>query len=284
MKFYMQSLNKFLRVSLFIITAILCYPQKSILAHYIAPDFDTSPFYVRYLDKPNEDKNSPASFLILNNEFNRGALDNRNTNTTTLYGESFFNEGLFTLNFNVNYIYFDQKNRQDAARYGKPYIGGKFFPFHETQANHNYFFFLEARLGLPISAETSRFIDSNYYSTQGNIAFGYKWNVISFTGKIGGEIPISPNRPHDEHEDGVPYYLRPQEPILSYFIEEIQLKKSTNAVGNIFYAFTSELSLFAGYTYKTPFYGVQKETSTGNKVPLIFKEASIGMHYRITEK
>jgi hypothetical protein len=284
MKIIMQSLASLLKNNILFLAVILCYPQNEIWSHYIAPDFDTSPFYIRYLEKPKENENTPPSFFILNNEYNRGALDNRNTSTTTLYGESFFKEGLFTLNFNINYIYFDQKDRQDAARYGKPYLGGKLFPFLKTQANDDYFFFLEGRLGLPISAETSRFIDSNYYSAQGNIALGYKYNVFSFTGKVGGEIPISPNRPHDEHEDGVAYYLRPPEPILSYFIEDIQLKKSTNASGNIFYSITSEFSIFVGYTYKTPFYGVQKETSTGNKVPLIFREASIGLHYRITEK
>lgn len=284
MKILKLWVTSLIKKRILLLAVILYYPQNEIWSHYIAPDFDSSPFYIRYLEKPKENENTPPTFFILNNEYNRGGLDNRNINNTTLYGESFFKEGLFTLNFNVNYIYFDQKDRQDAARYGKPYLGGKLFPFYKSQANDDYFFFLEGRLGLPASAETSRFIDSNYYSAQGNLALGYKWNSISFTGKVGGEMPISPNRPHDEHEDGVPYYLRPPEPILSYFMEDIQVKKSTTASGNIFYAINAEFSLFAGYTYKTPFYGVQKETSTGNKVPLIFREASIGLHYRITEK
>lgn len=284
MKRIKLTLSSFLKKTILLLALTLCYPQSEILSHYIAPDFDTSPFYNRYLEKPKESETTPASFFILNNEYNRGALDNRNVNNTTLYGESFFKEGMFTLNFNVNYIYFDQKDRQDAARYGKPYVGGKLFPFYKSQADDNYFFFLEGRIGFPVSAETSRFIDSNYYSAQGNAAFGYKWNSISLTGKIGGEMPISPNRPHDEHEDGVPYYLRPPEPILSYFIEEVQVKRSTNATGNIYYSISPDVSLFAGYMYKTPFYGVQKETATGNKVPLIFREASIGLQYRFLEK
>lgn len=52
-------------------------------------------------------------------------------------------KGLFTVNADFSYIYYDQKERNDFARYGKPNIGSKLFPFVKTQAEKNYFLFLE---------------------------------------------------------------------------------------------------------------------------------------------
>ena len=193
--------------------------------------------------------------------------------------------GLFTVNANVSYIYYDQKERSDFARYGKPYIGSKLFPFYKTQSENNYFFFLEGRIGFPTSAVNQKFIESNYYTAQGNAAFGYLWKDFSIVGRVGGEIPISRYTGDRATEyDEVPYILRPPQTFTYNQIDNVELKKTTNAAGFISYIINNHISIFTGYSYRTPFNGIQKERSTGDKVPLIFREASFGVNYRFSEK
>ena len=278
---------KIYKRSLALLGAILYYllPSISIYSHHTGSGLDTTQFNVRFLGQGEDKGGFPPTYFIVSNDYNRGAQENRNINTTNIYGESIFMRGLFTVNANVSYIYYDQKERSDFARYGKPYIGSKLFPFFKTQAENNYFFFLEGRIGFPTSAVNQKFIDSNYWTGQGNMAFGYLWKDFSIVGKLGGEIPISRYTGDRTNEyDEVPYILRPPQTFTWNQIDNIELKKTTSASGFISYIFNNHISFFTGYLYKTPFNGIQKERSTGDKVPLIFREASFGVNYRFSEK
>ncbi|MBK8398104.1 MAG: hypothetical protein IPL26_23050 [Leptospiraceae bacterium] len=257
----------------------------SLSAHHTGSGLDTTQFNVRFLDQEADKDGFPPTYFIISNDYNRGARENRNINTTTIYGESIFMKGLFTVNADFSYIYYDQKERNDFARYGKPNIGSKLFPFVKTQAEKNYFLFLEGRIGFPTSGEKNKFIESNYYTAQGNIAFGYLWKKFSIVGRFGGDMPISRYQGDTSVEyDEVPYILRPPRTVTYNQIDNIQLKKTTNASGFISYILNNHISFFSGYLYRTPFNGIQKERSTGDKIPLIFREVSFGLNYRFSEK
>lgn len=254
-------------------------------AHHTGSGLDTTQFNVRFLGQEEDKGGFPPTYFIVSNDYNRGAQENRNINTTNVYGESIFMRGLFTVNANFSYIYYDQKERSDFARYGKPYVGSKLFPFYKTQAENNYFFFLEGRVGFPTSAVNQKFIDSNYWTGQGNIALGYLLKSISIVGRIGGEIPISRYTGDRSNEyDEVPYILRPPQVFNYNQIDKIELKKTTNASGFVSYIVNNHISFFAGYLYRTPFNGIQKDRTSGDKVPLIFREVSGGINYRFNEK
>lgn len=257
----------------------------SLYSHHTGSGLDTTQFNVRFLGQEEDKGGFPPTYFIVSNDYNRGAQDNRNINTTNVYGESIFMRGLFTVNANFSYIYYDQKDRSDFARYGKPYVGSKIFPFYKTQAENNYFFFLEGRVGFPTSAVNQKFIDSNYWTAQGNMAFGYLWNQFSVVGKLGGEMPISRYTGDRSNEyDEVPYILRSPQTFTWHQIDNIQLKRTTSASSFITYILNNHTSFFVGYLYKTPFNGIQKERSTGDKIPLIFREVSLGLNYKFSEK
>lgn len=271
----------------FLLAATIYYllVTLSLYSHHTGSGLDTTQFNVRFLGKEEDKGGFPPTYFIVSNEYSRGAQENRNIDTTNMYGESIFMRGLFTVNANFSYIYYDQKDRSDFARYGKPYIGSKIFPFYKTQAENSFFFFLEGRIGFPTSAVNQKFIDSNYYTAQGNTAFGYLWKSISIVGKLGGEMPISRYTGDRSAEyDEVPYILRPPQTFTWNQIDNIQLKKTTNASGFITYIYNNHLSLFGGYLYRTPFNGIQKDRTTGDKVPLIFREVSFGLNYKFSEK
>jgi hypothetical protein len=274
-----------IKYSLFVAILHYLFYTPSINSHHTGSGLDTTQFNVRFLGKDEDKGGFPPTYFIVSNDYNRGAQENRNINTTNVYGESIFMRGLFTVNANFSYVYYDQKERSDFARYGKPYIGSKLFPFYETQADNNYFFFLEGRIGFPTSAVKQKFIDSNYYTAQGNMAFGYLWKDFSVVGRVGGEIPISRYTGDRSNEyDEVPYILRPPQVFNYNQIDKIELKKTTNASGFVSYILNNHISFFAGYLYRTPFNGIQKDRTSGDKVPLIFREVSGGINYRFSEK
>jgi len=272
------------RINIFLF-AFIFLQLISLQAHHTGSGLDTTQFNVRFLGQEADTSGFPPTYFIMSNDYNRGAQENRNIDTTTIYGESIFMKGLFTVNANFSYVYYDQKNRSDFARYGKPYIGSKLFPFYKTQADKKYFFFLEGRIGFPTSGVNHKFIDSNYYTAQGNMAFGYLWKDFSVVGRVGGEMPISRYTGDRSTEyDEVPYILRPPQTFTWNHIDNIQLKKTTNAAGFISYIVNNHISIFTGYSYRTPFNGIQKERSTGDKVPLAFREVSFGLNYKFNEK
>ena len=275
------------KLIIYFLVAIYYYLLQSfsLYSHHTGSGLDTTQFNVRFLGQDADKGGFPPTYFIVSNDYNRGAQENRNINTTTVYGESIFMNGLFTVNANFSYIYYDQKERSDFARYGKPYVGSKLFPFYKTQAENTYFFFLEGRVGFPTSAVNQKFIDSNYWTAQGNLAFGYLLKSISIVGRVGGEIPISRYTGDRTTEyDEVPYILRPPQTFSYNQIDKIELKKTTNASGFISYIINNHISFFVGYLYRTPFNGIQKDRSTGDKIPSIFREASVGLNYRFNEK
>lgn len=266
---------KFLILFLFFISKLF--------SHHTGAGLDSTIFNFRFLDQNSK---YPPTYFILSSDYNKGSLENRNVIHNTIFLESFFLKGKLTLNGTFSYIYYDQKNRDDAARFGKPFVGMKYFPFAESQKEKKFFFYIEGRVGLATKSQTGKFIESNYNSGVGNIAIGYLYSRFAFLFRAGGEIPLSRNLSNYDNEEGIPYYLKtpPKNELILFPSEKIELKKSYNLSAIINIGIINNLSGFVGFLYKTPFYGIEKETTTGDKVPLIFREASIGANYIFLEK
>lgn len=255
----------------------------NLYSNHTGAGLDSTQFNFRFLDQNSK---YPPTYFILSSDYNKGSLENRNVIQNTVFVESFFKKGLISVNGTFSNIYYDQKNREDAARYGKPFLGMKFFPFIEHHKEKNFFFYLEGKIGLATKSNTGKFIESNYNSGVGNMALGYLYSRFAFLFRLGGEIPLSRNISNYEREEGIPYYLRT--PKKNEFVlfpnEQIELKKSYSLSAIVNFGLIDNLSIFAGFLYKTPFYGIEKETATGDKVPSIFREASIGANFIFSEK
>jgi hypothetical protein len=251
----------------------------SIYSHHTGAGLDTTLFNFRFLNNEKQGQDFPPTFFIFSTEWNRGAKENKDIYNNTVYVESFFMKGAFTINANMSYLYYDQKDRSDAGRYGKPGIGSKIFPFYKTQAEKNFFVFIEPRINFATGPDNTKFIESNYYTGSLNLAGGYAYQRFSFVTRIGGEFPLTKNT-SDNSENNLPNFLRLSTPNTS----NIELKKVTSINSIISYSIVQNFSIFTGFLYRTPFNGVEKEISTGDRVPLIFREGTIGMNYVLNEK
>ncbi|HNO22817.1 MAG TPA: hypothetical protein PKK94_07550 [Leptospiraceae bacterium] len=251
-------------------------------AHHTGSGSDGAPnSNARFIDPFTGKREKPANYGIMTYDLQKGERKNRNVHTVSAFGEVIFGEGQFALNATASYIYYDQKDRSDAARIGKVYLGAKYLPFFSL--DKNYFFVLEGRLGFPSGPDTDRFAGGNYYTGTANFTAGYKLDKFAFIGKISGIFPLSKLSPNNSNnDDGIPYYLRTS--VQSQEHNEIQLKKAGVYSVFINYFAHPNISLFTGFLYRTPYYGVEKETSTADRIPAFYKEGSIGISYNFSEK
>jgi hypothetical protein len=256
-----------------------------LFAHHTGAGSDfVQPNNNRFLDPFTGRRESPGNYLIYNYELLKGERENRNVHANTLFVEKILGEGKYAINFSALYIYYEQFDRKDAARYGKPFIGAKYLPFLDL--SKNYIFILESRLGFPSGKRTDRFTGGNYYV--GNLQFttGYIYKRFSILGKIIGLFPFwNGGTVTQEDYSGVPYYLRPTPDYFArYLADKVQLKKSTiySIYANVF--IFKHLSVFFGFLYRTPYEGIEKTRATGDRIPLIFRESSIGFTIPFSEK
>jgi hypothetical protein len=226
-------------------------------------------------------REQPANYLVLTQDYYKATNENANVYTTTAFVEIPFYEGKFAVNASVPWNYYQQKNRSDAARIGKTYLGAKWFPLGDFEKN--YFVVLEGNLGFPSGPDTDRFTGGNYYSGQGLLTLGYLWNKWSFVIKAGGIAPLSRLEPSNlQDNDGIPYWLRPataEPPSQRY-----ELKRTTLIQGYITYLLQREVSLFTGYLYRTPYEGVDFDTRDRDTIPRIFTEGTVGFTYNFSER
>ncbi|MCX8000400.1 MAG: transporter, partial [Leptospiraceae bacterium] len=252
----------------------------SILAHHSGTTH--SPVATtRFVDPFTGKREKPANYLVLTQDYYKGTSENSNIYTTTAFVEVPFYEGRFALNGSIPWTYFQQRNRSDAARIAKPYIGAKWLPLGDFEKN--YFIMLEGSIGFPSSNDTDRFTGGNYYSGQGFFTFGYllgKWGIVV---KAGGLQPLSKPQPYNlQDNDGIPYYLRLASE--NSFEPRYTLKKVTVYQAYLSYYMISQISLFAGYLYRTPYQGIDFDNETKRTIPRIFTEGSLGFTYNFSER
>lgn len=235
----------------------------------------------RFVDPFTGKREKPANYVVFTQDYYKQTNENSNIHTTTFYGEMNLKNGMFALNLSTPYTYYEQKDRSDAARIGKTYIGIKYLPLIDFQKN--YFVVLSANVGFPSGPDTDKFTGGNYYSGIPGLTLGYLAGKFSFVGRISGIFPLSRSQPSNlQDNDGIPYWLRtpssaaPQDPYL--------LKKTTLFSGYITYLWKPGLSFFTGILYRTPYEGVDLKRTDQGKVPSIFREVSLGFSANISEK
>lgn len=235
----------------------------------------------RFVDPFTGKREKPANYVVLTQDFFKQTNENSNIHTSTFFGEINLKNGMFALNLSVPYTYYEQKDRSDAARIGKTYIGIKYLPLVDFQKN--YFIVFSANVGFPSGPDTDKFTGGNYYSGIPGLTFGYLLGKFSFVGKASGIFPLSKLQPSNlQDNDGIVYWLR--NPSSSPPEETYLLKKTSLFSGYVTYLWKPGLSFFTGFLYRTPYEGVDLKRSNQGKVPSIFREVSLGFSANISEK
>ncbi|EKP06606.1 hypothetical protein LEP1GSC018_2330 [Leptospira kirschneri str. 2008720114] len=235
----------------------------------------------RFVDPFTGKREKPANYVVLTQDFFKQTNENSNIHTSTFFGEINLKNRMFALNLSVPYTYYEQKDRSDAARIGKTYIGIKYLPLVDFQKN--YFIVFSANVGFPSGPDTDKFTGGNYYSGIPGLTFGYLLGKFSFVGKVSGIFPLSKLQPSNlQDNDGIVYWLR--NPSSSPPEETYLLKKTSLFSGYVTYLWKPGLSFFTGFLYRTPYEGVDLKRSNQGKVPSIFREVSLGFSANISEK
>jgi hypothetical protein len=277
-KDFIMQLQFGLPFRIFLTLSFFCF--CSLLAHHTGSSHNPVAT-TRFVDPFTGKREKPSNYLVLTQDYYKGTNENSNIFTTTGFVEIPFLDGQVAFNMSVPWTYFQQRNREDAARIGKPYIGGKWLPMGDFEKN--YFFMFEGSIGFPSSNDTDRFTGGNYYTGQGFLTFGYllgKWGLIL---KAGGLQPLSKQTPYNvQDNDGIPYYLRPGASALPE--SRYSLKKVTVFQSYLSYYMNSRISVFMGYLYRTPYQGVDFDNETKRTIPRIFTEGSAGFTWNFSEK
>ncbi|MCE9500089.1 MAG: hypothetical protein K8R21_06280 [Leptospira sp.] len=263
---------------------ILLFPV-SIYAHHTGSPDSPATANTRFIDPFTGKRERPNTYIVISEDVARGAQGNKNIDTTTAFFETTTNDGLFAFNVSVPYLYYDQKERSDAARIGKVYAGGKWSPLFNL--NKDYFLVIEGRIGFPSGGDTDRFTGGNYYTGIGNLSAGYLYKDISIVGKVSGLAPIgSDHAKNPNSDDGVPYIFRSSSDTVVQ--TQSNLKKSTTYSFYLTYLFNQNFSFIAGFLYKTPFTALnsleEEEKVDGIDPPRIFREASGGVSINFSER
>lgn len=235
----------------------------------------------RFVDPFTGKREKPANYFVLTQDFYKQTNENSNIHTTTFYGEMNLKNGMFAINLSTPYTYYEQKDRSDAARIGKTYIGMKYLPLIDFQKN--YFVVLSANVGFPSGPDTDKFTGGNYYSGIPGLTLGYLWGKFSFVTRLSGIFPLTRSQPNNlQDNDGISYWLR--DPSSAPPQEAYLLKKTTLISGYVTWLWKPGLSFFTGYLYRTPYEGVDLKTTDQGKVPSIFREVSVGFSANVSEK
>ena len=272
----------FLQTRIISLVCILLYSTFSIHAHHTPGGGDAiNANNTRFIDPFTGKRERPNNYAIVSYDLQRGAKDNKNIHTASVFTEMILGTGNFALNFSVPYLFYDQKDRRDASRVGKAYIGAKYMPLFDL--NKSYIVILETRVGFPSGSDTDRFTGGDYYIGSGIGTLGYIWGKFAFMGKITGNIPLSKLHPQNQNnDDGIPYWARTS--TATSTTETIELKKVSIYSAYVTYYLYEKVSLFSGFLYRNPFEGIEKTLSTGDRIPSVFREASIGFSYNFSEK
>ncbi|GBF51674.1 hypothetical protein LPTSP4_32120 [Leptospira ryugenii] len=269
----MKSLSQFLIFSMLFLSPVL-------FAHHTGSS-DSPIATARFVDPFTGKREKPANYLVLTQDYYQSTRENSHLFTTTAFVEMNFFDGRFSLNGSVPWNYYQQRNREDAARIGKSYLGFKYQPFFDL--DKPYFFVIEGSVGFPSGPDTDRFTGGDYYAGTGFLKLGYLYEKWSFVVKAGGIRPLTRPQPNNlQDNDGIPYYLRrpseaPPEPNYLY-------KNTGIASGYISYYLRPEITLFSGILYRNPYNGVEYSNNKDKANPFYFTEASAGFSWNLSEK
>jgi len=218
--------------------------------------------------------NVPANRIGMSIDEQRGALENRNIFTTSLSGEYAFVPGIFSAFLSLPYVYYDQKDRSDAGRYGKARSGVTFLPM-----NSQFILGIRGTIGFPTGPNTDVFTRENYWDAGVTGLAGFRAGkfVVFLTGS--GLFPDAHSAKKTENAE-IPWYLHGNTRTTT---QEIELKKVTTWSGSIGFDATDRFSLFLGISYRTPYAGVQYANSDAKTMPSIYRDVSGGISYKLNE-
>ncbi len=276
MKFYSIQILRY-TVTIFIATIFLTSP---ILAHHTGSS-DSPVATSRFVDPFTGKREKPTNYLVLTQDYYQSTRENSHLFTTTAFAEMNFFGGRFSINGSVPWNYYQQRNREDAARIGKTYLGFKYQPFFDL--DKPYFFVIEGSVGFPSGPDTDKFTGGNYYSGTGFIKLGYLYEKWAFVTKLGGIRPLTSSQPNNlQDNDGVPYYLRL--PSATAPEPTYQYKNTGIASAYITYYLIPEMSIFSGILYRNPYNGVEYSQNKDKLNPHFFTEGSVGFSWNFSEK
>ncbi|WP_246051923.1 LIC11086 family outer membrane transporter [Leptospira idonii] len=235
----------------------------------------------RFVDPFTGKREKPSNYLVITQDYYKSTRENSNLYTTTLFAEMNFFDGRFALNASVPWNYYQQRERSDAARIGKTYLGFKYQPFFDL--SKPYFLVIEGSVGFPSGPDTDKFTGGDYYAGAGYLKLGYLYEKWAFVTKLGGIRPLSRPQPNNlQDNDGIPYWFRlasGQAPSPTY-----EFKNTTVLSGYVTYYLIPEVSLFAGMLYRNPYNGVDYSQSKDKANPSHFTEGSGGFSWNFSEK
>jgi len=253
---------------------------KPLFSHHTGSS-DSPVATARFVDPFTGKREKPTNYLVMTQDYYQSTRENSHLFTTTAFAEMNFFGGRFSLNGAVPWNYYEQRNREDAARIGKTYLGFKYQPFFDL--DKPYFFVIEGSVGFPSGPDTDKITGGNFYSGTGYLKLGYMYEKWSFVTKIGGLQPLTQPQPNNlQDNDGVPYYFRlasAPAPAPTY-----QYKKTGIISAYISYFLIPQLSLFSGILYRNPYNGIEYSTSKDKANPSYFTEASAGFSWNFSEK
>ena len=195
----------------------------------------------------------PSPYLLLNSEYFKGSRGNQDILESSIFGEAFFAKGRLSLNLSFSHFYFVQKDKEDASRMGRGGVGGKVFLL---PLQTGWLFFWENRINFPSGNAPDRYTGGNYYTLEESLVFGKVIQSLFPIIRIGGVFPDRTIYKFQKYttERNLPYPLRQ---FAETETEELFLKKSTFVQLSINYFLSEQLSIYAGYNWRTPYNGVE---------------------------
>ncbi|MCP5500041.1 MAG: hypothetical protein H7A25_09070 [Leptospiraceae bacterium] len=193
-------------------------------------------------------------YLFLNSEMQKGSRGNRDVLTSSFFLEGFFYSGRISFNLQVPHLYYNQKNKGNAGRMGKVYVGSKFF-FSDRKTSL-YFFYIENRVGFPSGENVERFAGGNYYLLETSLTAGKNWEFMGISANLGGIFPDRKDLTveYKNEESYLPYFLQKSyEPERS----EYSLKKAGFASLSLSFTLFSGLFFYSGLMLRTPYNGTE---------------------------
>ncbi|MEM7184581.1 MAG: hypothetical protein AAF518_27040 [Spirochaetota bacterium] len=197
---------------------------------------------------------TPRPYFALTSELSQGARGRQDILETGFFAEMFFWKGRLSWNFSYSFYYYSLQNKQNVAKYGKPFLGSKFVPF--LTLPYNLVFFLENRVGFPTGQNWEKFTGGNYYVLDSSALLGKTFSKWSVFLRIGGMIPersiYTFSKP--SLEASLPYLLQRGSLVEQ---ETLLLKKVSYAHFLFQIPLAKQWSSFLGYFYRTPYNGVE---------------------------
>jgi hypothetical protein len=227
---------------------------------------------------------APRDQLVLSLDYLKGDRENRDVWTLNAAGELVFFEGRLGLGLQVPYQYFEQRDRDDAARFSRPRLGLRLQPWPEISIGEGSLYIIgDADLGFATGSDRGRFVDENFYDSNAGFTVACAIEDWIFTLRGGGVFPVT-RLPKEEVADTPGITRLPWEPIQETNTRDThELKKVTEWRARAGYRISQSLLGFAGFLYRTPYAGVIKERSTGDDVPQIYRELEAGLVFQVSE-